>query len=185
MITQELERLQASATAAERARGFVIAPDPRLSRGHSASFDARPFASRSWSCAARRSWESTRDLLGLRAFWRAFFFPSPNNPPLSASSSASVTALLTCILTAPPSAIDHARPRRALWWSVCCFWISKQWGDLDQLLPAYLERQFGESVPVYRVHSINMWICMLGPSLVAGLTSHIEALRCRTLAKRR
>lgn len=107
--------------------------------------------------------------------------PSPNNPPLSASSSASVT----CILTAPPSAIDHARPRRALWWSVCCFWISKQWGDLDQLLPAYLERQFGESVPVYRVHSINMWICMLGPSLVAGLTSHIEALRCRTLAKRR
>jgi len=142
-LEQELERLQASATAAERARGFVIAPDPRLSRGHSASFDARPFASRSWSCAARRSWESTRDLLGLRAFWRA------------------------------------------LWWSVCCFWISKQWGDLDQLLPAYLERQFGESVPVYRVHSINMWICMLGPSLVAGLTSHIEALRCRTLAKRR
>ena len=57
----------------ERARGFVIAPDPRLSRGHYASFDARPIASRSWSCAARRSWESTRDLLGLRAFWRAFF----------------------------------------------------------------------------------------------------------------
>ena len=64
---------------------------------------------------------------------------------------------------------------RALWLSVCLFWISKQWGDLDQLLPAYLERQFGEDIPIYTIHSINTWVCMLGPSIAAALTSHLEA----------
>ena len=59
---------------------------------------------------------------------------------------------------------------RALWFSVCLLLVSKQWGDLDQLLPAYLERQYGEGVPVYRIHSINTWVCMLGPSLAAALT---------------
>ncbi len=64
---------------------------------------------------------------------------------------------------------------RALWCSVCLLLISKQWGDLDQILPAYLERSFGEGVPIYRIHSINTWVCMLGPSLAAALTSHLEA----------
>ena len=53
---------------------------------------------------------------------------------------------------------------------MCLFWISKQWGDLDQLLPAYLERQFGSSTPIYSIHSLNTWVCMLGPSIAAALT---------------
>ena len=64
---------------------------------------------------------------------------------------------------------------RALWCSCCLLLISKQWGDLDQILPAYLERNFGESVPIFRIHSINTWICMLGPSLAAAFTSDLEA----------
>ena len=42
-------------------------------------------------------------------------------------------------------------------------------------MAAYLERQYGEDVPIYRIHSINTWVCMLGPSLAAALTSHLEA----------
>ena len=37
---------------------------------------------------------------------------------------------------------------RALWCSCCLLLISKQWGDLDQILPAYLERNYGEGVPI-------------------------------------
>ena len=64
---------------------------------------------------------------------------------------------------------------RALWLSVCLFWISKQWGDMDQLLPPFLERYYGEAVPYYAIHSINMWIGMFGPSLAAALTMHLDA----------
>ena len=32
---------------------------------------------------------------------------------------------------------------RALWLSVCLICLSKQWGDMDQLLPPFLERHFG------------------------------------------
>lgn len=45
---------------------------------------------------------------------------------------------------------------------------------MDQLLPAFLERNYGEGVPYYAIASINMWICMLLPSLIAALTSHLE-----------
>ena len=64
---------------------------------------------------------------------------------------------------------------RALWLSVCLFWISKQWGDMDQILPPFLERNYGEAVPYYAIHSINMWVGMVGPSVVAALTTHLEA----------
>ena len=66
---------------------------------------------------------------------------------------------------------------RALWISVCLVPVSKQWGDMDILLPAFLERYYGEHVPYYSIHSINMWLCCLGPPFIASLTTHIEAFR--------
>jgi hypothetical protein len=63
---------------------------------------------------------------------------------------------------------------RALVFSLCLFGLSKQWGDMDQLLPPFLERYFGEAVPYYAIASINMWVCMILPSLIAALTSHLE-----------
>ncbi|KAL1511879.1 hypothetical protein AB1Y20_005161 [Prymnesium parvum] len=62
----------------------------------------------------------------------------------------------------------------ALWFSLCLFFISKQWGDMDQLLPPFLERHYGVNVPIYAIHSINMWVCMLAPSPIAALTTHLE-----------
>lgn len=66
---------------------------------------------------------------------------------------------------------------RALCLALCLLWTSKQWGDMDQLMPAFLERYYGEDVPIYTIHSINMWVCMVGPWIVAALTSHVETFR--------
>jgi hypothetical protein len=46
---------------------------------------------------------------------------------------------------------------------------------MDQLLPPFLERNYGEDVPIFLIHSLNMWIGMFGPSLAAALTMHLEA----------
>ena len=48
-------------------------------------------------------------------------------------------------------------------------------GDMDQLLPPFLERHYGVGSPIYTIHSINMWVCMLGPTIAAALTSHLDA----------
>jgi len=64
---------------------------------------------------------------------------------------------------------------RALWLSISLLFVSKQWGDMDQLLPPFLERNYGEDVPIFVIHSINMWIGMFGPSIAAALTMHMEA----------
>ena len=67
---------------------------------------------------------------------------------------------------------------RALWCSCCLLLISKQWGDLDQLLPAYLERNYGEGVPIYRIHSINTYGCSLDPIWVAASITCGHSLHC-------
>ena len=96
--------------------------------------------------------------------------PNPNPSPNQAACAAAARG--------GASLCELLRLRafwRALWCSCCLLLISKQWGDLDQVLPAYLERNYGEGVPIFRIHSINTWICMLGPSLAAAFTSELEA----------
>ena len=152
MEVDELERLRASATPQQLRQGFVVAPDPRRKKKAGRSTHAKPapapplLGPRAWgaaAAAAARSWASLCELLRMRVFWRA------------------------------------------LWCSCCLLLISKQWcstpsytyylllstscgrtyygytnygrGDLDQILPAYLERNYGEGVPIYRIHSINTY----------------------------
>ena len=67
---------------------------------------------------------------------------------------------------------------RALWVVVCfslaTFFVSKQWGDTETMLIPFLERHFGENVPIYTIHSINLWGCLLFPPLVGALTGARE-----------
>ena len=49
--------------------------------------------------------------------------------------------------------------------------------QVDQLLPPFLERQFGEGGGIFLVHSTGMWGCFLLPPLVAAFTSDAEAFR--------
>ena len=42
------------------------------------------------------------------------------------------------------------------------------------MLIPFLERHFGEATPVYLVHSINLWGCLLLPPVVGAMTGHRE-----------
>ena len=61
--------------------------------------------------------------------------------------------------------------------SLAVFGVAKQWTEVDQLLPPFLERQFGEGGGIFLVHSTGMWGCFLLPPLVAAFTSDAEAFR--------
>lgn len=54
--------------------------------------------------------------------------------------------------------------------------LAKLWVDMDTILPAYLERFYGEGVPIFRIHSINLWGCATLPPVVAALSAHRESL---------
>jgi hypothetical protein len=45
--------------------------------------------------------------------------------------------------------------------SLAVFGVAKQWTEVDQLLPPFLERQFGEGGGIFLVHSVGMWGCFL------------------------
>ncbi|CAH0373338.1 unnamed protein product [Pelagomonas calceolata] len=61
--------------------------------------------------------------------------------------------------------------------SLAVFGVAKQWTEVDQLLPPFLERQFGEGGGIFLVHSVGMWGCFLLPPIVAAFTSDSEAFR--------
>eukprot|EP01043_Picozoa_sp_COSAG02_P006463 COSAG02_NODE_184_length_30545_cov_128.634402_8_plen_420_part_00 len=72
---------------------------------------------------------------------------------------------------------------RKLWMvimaSACTFFVGLQWGFSETLMPQFLTREYGEGEEgaryVYRIHSINLWGCVIGPPLVAALSGHLEA----------
>ena len=61
--------------------------------------------------------------------------------------------------------------------SLAVFGVAKQWTEVDQLLPPFLERQFGEGGGIFLVHSVGMWGCFVLPPIVAAFTSDSEAFR--------
>eukprot|EP01047_Picozoa_sp_COSAG01_P055156 COSAG01_NODE_6109_length_3845_cov_11.171116_3_plen_485_part_00 len=88
-------------------------------------------------------------------------------------------------VTATIMALRHARRGaaavlrlRSLWrvicFSLCTFFVSKQWGDTATMLIPFLERHYGEDVPAYTIHSINLWGCLLLPPLVGAVSGAAE-----------
>ena len=66
---------------------------------------------------------------------------------------------------------------RVVTMSLAVFGVAKQWTEVDQLLPPFLERQFGEGGGIFLVHSTGMWGCFVLPPIVAAFTSDAEAFR--------
>jgi len=70
---------------------------------------------------------------------------------------------------------------RNLWrvviFSLSIFFVAKQWVEYETILPAFLERTYGEDVPIYTIMSINLWGCMFLPPVVAALTGDRETFR--------
>lgn len=161
----EVAALRAGANAAQRERGYVIAPLPRGGNGNGdgqpqlmqrnlapspifgrANIEALKTASspRTWLNAARnatgRAAENTRNLCALPEFWRA------------------------------------------LWLSCCLFFLSKQWGDMDQLLPPFLERHFGVGAPIYTsAHRTRRRLLVQEPPPMAPPISFLALLLPRPL----
>jgi hypothetical protein len=121
----ELARLRANATEQQRAQGYIVAPIPRVK--------PTPPPNK--------------------------FAPSPlfGRANLAALKEAtSPSTWLSAVRSGIGRALQNTRELcelnqfwRALWLSVCLLFLSKQWGDLDQLLPPFLERHYGVDTPIY------------------------------------
>ena len=103
--------------------------------------------------------------------------PNPDGDPTPTPTPATRRASWVAACKSSVSVVRLRAFWRALAFTAAVFLISKQWGDMDTLLPAFLERHFGEDVPIYTIHSINLWMCLPGPPLAAALTSHLETFR--------
>jgi len=62
----------------------------------------------------------------------------------------------------------------ALIFGFATFTIAMQWAASEIVLPPFLERRFGESIPIYTIQSINLFGCLLLPPIVASLTTGRE-----------
>lgn len=67
---------------------------------------------------------------------------------------------------------------RVLWRAFCfalsAFVLGTQWTASENVVPPFLTRMYGESVPIYSIVAINFWGCVLLPPLVGAFTAHIE-----------
>lgn len=63
---------------------------------------------------------------------------------------------------------------RVMTFSVCTIMVGKQWGDLNDVLPPFLERFYGENVPIFTISSINPVICSFAPPVIALLLAKID-----------
>ena len=52
-----------------------------------------------------------------------------------------------------------------------------QWTASEMVLPPFLERRFGESIPIYTIQSIHMIGCIMLPPFAQALTSDLEDFR--------
>ena len=55
-----------------------------------------------------------------------------------------------------------------------CHFLATNWTASEMILPPFLERRFGEGVPIYTIQSINLFGCLFLPPVVGVLTSARE-----------
>lgn len=52
--------------------------------------------------------------------------------------------------------------------------VAMNWTFSEMVLPPFLERRFGEYIPIYTIQSINLFGCLIFPPIVGALTSGRE-----------
>jgi hypothetical protein len=63
---------------------------------------------------------------------------------------------------------------RVIVFSFATVLVSLQWTASDISLPPFLERRFGEEIPIYTIQNIHMFGCMILPPVVGAWTSGID-----------
>jgi len=59
--------------------------------------------------------------------------------------------------------------QRAVFMTAAVMFVSLQWKYMDTLLPKFADRTFGASCPWGTIYSINSWMCVICPPLIAAL----------------
>ncbi|KAH8065647.1 hypothetical protein JL722_20 [Aureococcus anophagefferens] len=101
-------------------------------------------------------------------------FVAPGTAPASRVEAA-LAQLRRCRQAA--TTLRSRRLWRVFVASLAVFGVAKQWSESEQLMPPFLERRYGEKVPIFTIHSINLWGCLIFPTLVAAKTSDLPAFR--------
>eukprot|EP00804_Cyclotella_cryptica_P015564 CCRYP_003587-RA/>CCRYP_003587-RA protein AED:0.02 eAED:0.02 QI:106/1/1/1/0.5/0.33/3/1949/628 len=60
---------------------------------------------------------------------------------------------------------------RVIAFSFCSVTVALQWTASDISLPPFLERRFGEQIPIYTIQNIHMMGCMILPPIVGAMTT--------------
>ncbi|KAL3789604.1 hypothetical protein HJC23_003153 [Cyclotella cryptica] len=55
--------------------------------------------------------------------------------------------------------------------------VGMNWSASEIVLPPFLERRFGESVPIYTIQSINLIMCLIFPPFLASMTADREVFQ--------
>jgi hypothetical protein len=63
---------------------------------------------------------------------------------------------------------------RVLLFGFLSFTIVLDWTASEMVLPPFLERRFGEAIPIYSIQSINLFGCLILPPFVGALTTGRE-----------
>lgn len=63
---------------------------------------------------------------------------------------------------------------RVIAFSFCSVTVALQWTASDISLPPFLERRFGEQIPIYTIQNIHMMGCMILPPIVGAMTTGTE-----------
>ena len=121
----EMQAMRDNATEQQKSRGYVIAAIPRgKPKPPPPAYAPSPIFGRANLEALKKATNPMQ--------WRAAALGAAGRVLENTRDLCSLTAFW-----------------RALWLSVCLLFLSKQWGDLDQLLPPFLERHYGVATPIY------------------------------------
>jgi hypothetical protein len=63
---------------------------------------------------------------------------------------------------------------RVLVFGFASFTIAMNWTASEMILPPFIERRFGEDVPIYTIQSINLFGCLILPPILGAITSGYE-----------
>ena len=63
---------------------------------------------------------------------------------------------------------------RVLIFGFASFTIAMNWTASEMIMPPFLERRFGEDIPIHTIQSINLFGCLILPPIVASFTSGME-----------
>ena len=136
---------------------------------------ARAYAGGAWSPRAWLAWRREETRRYVVSPTRPKAFVAPGTAPASRVEAA--LAQLRHVAAEAATTFRSRRLWRVFVASLAVFGVAKQWSESEQLMPPFLERRYGERVPIFTIHSINLWGCLIFPTLVAAKTSDVPAFR--------